>query len=115
VSPEQAVDTIWDLILSRDYPVWDAAPGIFPLSTEDWEKLSPASLSFFCGRSLFDIPKIKGNMPLVFIMASTPTMPRGLAEFCYRFNHRFGEPQMFNRILYAGLNSGAITFSELRI
>ncbi|MCX5887921.1 MAG: IS1595 family transposase, partial [Deltaproteobacteria bacterium] len=41
-------------------------------------------------------------------------LPRYLAEFCYRFNRRFWEPQMFNRMLHACVNTSGITFSELR-
>jgi hypothetical protein len=41
-------------------------------------------------------------------------LPRYLAEFCYRFNRRFWESQMFNRMLYACLNTSSITFAELR-
>jgi hypothetical protein len=35
-------------------------------------------------------------------------------EFCYRFNRRFWEPQMFNRMITACLNAQTVTFSELR-
>jgi len=36
------------------------------------------------------------------------------AEFCYRFNRHFWNPQMFNRMLPACLNTATITFAELR-
>ncbi|MBU4233279.1 MAG: IS1595 family transposase, partial [Desulfobacterales bacterium] len=41
-------------------------------------------------------------------------LSRYLAEFCYRFNRRFWEPQMFNRMITACLNTQTVTFSELR-
>ncbi|MCX5893327.1 MAG: IS1595 family transposase, partial [Deltaproteobacteria bacterium] len=41
-------------------------------------------------------------------------LPRYLGEFCYRFNRRFWEPQMFNRMITACLNAQTVTFSELR-
>ena len=37
-----------------------------------------------------------------------------LAEFCYRFNRRFWQDQMFDRIVNACLNSNSITLAELR-
>lgn len=36
-----------------------------------------------------------------------------LSEFCYRFNRRFFEPQMFDRILYACITFHKITYAEL--
>jgi len=40
-------------------------------------------------------------------------LPRYLAEFCYRFNRDFWDPQMFNRMLHACVDNPTITFSEL--
>jgi hypothetical protein len=61
-----------------------------------------------------DVGDIKGNIRGVHHGVSPKHLPRYLAEFCYRFNRRFWEPQMFNRMLYACLNTSSITFSELR-
>jgi len=36
-----------------------------------------------------------------------------LDEFCYRFNHRFLEDQLFNKMLAACMNCETITFGEL--
>jgi transposase-like protein len=36
-----------------------------------------------------------------------------LDEFCYRFNRRFWEPQLFNRLLNACLISKSVTYAEL--
>src|SRR5208337_4109965 len=60
------------------------------------------------------IANIKGNIRGVHHGVSPKHLPRYLAEFCYRFNRRFWELQMFNRMLHACLNSSSITFSELR-
>jgi hypothetical protein len=59
------------------------------------------------------IANIKGNMRGVHHGVSPKHLPRYLAEFCYHFNRRFWEPQMFNRMLHVCLNSPTITFSEL--
>ncbi len=45
---------------------------------------------------------------------SAKHLPRYLAEFCYRFNRGFWEPQMFNRMLHACFNSDTINFAELK-
>jgi transposase-like protein len=58
------------------------------------------------------IANIKGNIRNHGI--SPKNLPRYLAECCYRFNRRFWEPQMFNRMLHACVNTSSITFSELR-
>jgi len=60
------------------------------------------------------IANIKGNIRGVHHGVSQKHLPRYLAEFCYRFNRRFWEPQMFNRMLHACLNTVSITFLELR-
>jgi len=36
-----------------------------------------------------------------------------LNEFCYRFNRRFWESELFNRLLKACICAGPVTFSEL--
>jgi hypothetical protein len=60
------------------------------------------------------IANIKGNIRGVHHGVSQKHLPRYLAEFCYRFNRRFWEPQMFNRMLQVCVNTSRITFSELR-
>lgn len=37
-----------------------------------------------------------------------------LAEFCYRFNRRFWQEQLFDRMIYACLNTNTVTLAELR-
>ena len=60
------------------------------------------------------IANIKGNIRGIHHGVSPKHLPRYLGEFCYRFNRRFWEPQMFNRMLHACLNTPSITFLELR-
>jgi len=36
-----------------------------------------------------------------------------LAEFCYRFNRRFWQGQLFDRLLYASIHGNPITYTEL--
>ena len=60
------------------------------------------------------IANMKGNIRGIHHGVSPKHLPRYLAEFCYRFNRRFWEPQMFNRMLHACLNSTIVTFSELK-
>lgn len=36
-----------------------------------------------------------------------------LDEFCYRFNRRFWEPELFNRLLNACVSAKPVTFTEL--
>lgn len=60
------------------------------------------------------IANVKGNIRGVHHGVGQKHLPRYLAEFCYRFNRRFWEPQMFNRMLNACLNTTTITFSELK-
>jgi len=60
------------------------------------------------------IANVKGNIRGVYHGVSPQHLSRYLAEFCYRFNRRFWEPQMFDRVLTACLNSSTITFAELK-
>ena len=60
------------------------------------------------------IANVKGNIRGVYHGVSDKHLSRYLAEFCYRFNRRFWEPQMFNRMITACLNAQTVTFSELR-
>lgn len=36
-----------------------------------------------------------------------------LAEYCYRFNRRFWQDQLFNRLLYASAHGDPVTYTEL--
>jgi hypothetical protein len=60
------------------------------------------------------IANIKGNIRGIHHGVSPKHLPRYLGEFCYRFNRRFWEPQMFNRMLHAYLTAASITFWEPR-
>jgi hypothetical protein len=57
---------------------------------------------------------VKGNIPGIHHGVSQKHLPRYLAQFCYRFNRRSWETQMFNRMLQAYLNTSTITFSQIR-
>lgn len=60
------------------------------------------------------IGNIKGNIRGVYHGVSSKHLNLYLPEFCYRFNRRFWESQMFDRLLTACLNTTTITFRELR-
>ena len=60
------------------------------------------------------IANAKGNIRGVDHGVSQKHLPRYLSEYCYRFNRRFWESQMFNRLLNACANTSTITFVELR-
>jgi transposase-like protein len=60
------------------------------------------------------IANAKGNIRGVHHGVSQKHLPRYLSECCYRFNRRFWESQMFNRLLNACANTSTITFAELR-
>lgn len=60
------------------------------------------------------IANIKGNIRGVYHGVSSKHLKRYLPEFCYRFNRRFWESQMFDRLLTACANTSTITFAELR-
>jgi hypothetical protein len=95
----------------QGYSFLDASPGLH----HDWlvpgsGKEAPKVLPWV--HTL--IANMKGNIRGIHHGVSPKHLPRYLAEFCYRFNRRFWEPQMFNRMLHACLNSATITFSELR-
>ena len=59
------------------------------------------------------IANIKGNIRGVYHGVSNKHLDRYLAEFRYRFNRRFWEPQMFDRIITACVGTGTISYSEL--
>lgn len=46
---------------------------------------------------------------------STKHLHRYLSEFCYRFNRRFWQKQIFERMIHACLNTNTITISELMV
>ena len=60
------------------------------------------------------IANVKGTIRGVYRGVSNRHLSRYLGEFCYRFNRRFWESQIFDRLLTACLNSSTITFAELR-
>jgi len=60
------------------------------------------------------IANVKGNIRGVYHGVSPKHLSRYLSEFCYRFNRRFWESQMFDRILTACVNSTTITYAELK-
>ncbi|MCD4810087.1 MAG: transposase [Methanosarcinales archaeon] len=59
------------------------------------------------------ISNIKGNSRGTYHRVSSKHLSRYLSEFCYRFNRRFRESQMFERLLSVCLNCRITTFSEL--
>lgn len=60
------------------------------------------------------IANVKGNIRGIYHGVSEKHLPFYLAEFCYRFNRRFWEDQMFNRMVSACVATQTITFAELR-
>jgi transposase-like protein len=60
------------------------------------------------------IANMKGIIRGVHHGVSQKHLPRYLSEQCYRFNRRFWESQMFNRLLTACAHTSTITFAELR-
>lgn len=59
------------------------------------------------------IANIKGNIRGVYHGVSRKHLQRYLSEYCYRFNRRFWESQMFDRILAACVSTGTVTYMEL--
>jgi len=60
------------------------------------------------------LANLKGNIRGVYRGVSGKHLQRYLDEFCYRFNRRFWEAQLFDRILTACACTSTITFSELK-
>jgi transposase-like protein len=60
------------------------------------------------------IANVKGNIRGRYHGVSPKHLSRYLSELCYRFNRRFWEPQMFDRILTACVNISTITYAELK-
>jgi hypothetical protein len=59
------------------------------------------------------ISNVKSNIKGIYHGVSIKHVARYLSEFCYRFNRRAWENQLFDRILNACLNCSTITFAEL--
>jgi hypothetical protein len=60
------------------------------------------------------IANIKGNIRGVYHGVSNKHLDRYLAEFCYRFNRRFWESQMFDRTLATYVPTNTVSYSELK-
>jgi len=60
------------------------------------------------------IANVKGNIRGVCHGVGPKHLSRYLSEFCYRFNRRFCESQMFDRILTACVKCTTITYAELK-
>jgi transposase-like protein len=60
------------------------------------------------------LANIKGNIRGVYKGVANKHLQRYLDEFCYRFNRRFWEDQLFGRVLCACLNTPTVTYSELK-
>lgn len=60
------------------------------------------------------IGNVKGILKGVHHGVSPKHLQRFLDEFCYRFNRRFIENNMFKHLIKACLNTQTITFAELR-
>jgi transposase-like protein len=61
------------------------------------------------------LANIKGNIRGIHKGVSQKHLQRYLDEFCYRFNRRFWEDQLFGRVLCACLNTRTVTYSELKV
>ena len=59
------------------------------------------------------ISNMKNNLRGTYHGVDIKHISRYLSEFCYRFNRRSWQKQMFDRLLTACLNSYTITYSEL--
>ncbi len=57
---------------------------------------------------------VKANLLGTHHGVSGKHLQRYLSEFCYRFNRRFWEPQLFDRTLNACVTTSTITYAELR-
>jgi transposase-like protein len=60
------------------------------------------------------LANIKGNIRGIHRGVSHKHLQRYLDEFCYRFNRRFWEDQLFGRVLCACMNSRTVSYSELK-
>jgi len=59
------------------------------------------------------ISNAKNAIRGTFFGVSHKHLQRYLSEFCYRFNRRFVEPQLFDRILFACISYHKISYAEL--
>lgn len=59
------------------------------------------------------IANIKGNIRGVHHGVAQKHLGRYMGEFCYRFNRRFWDSELFDRTLVACAGTSTITFSEL--
>ncbi len=57
---------------------------------------------------------VKANLLGTHHGVSEKHLQRYLSEFCYRFNRRFWEPQLFDRTLNTCVTTSTITYAELR-
>jgi len=60
------------------------------------------------------VGNVKNAIRATFHGVSAKHLQRYLSEYSYRFNRRYFESQLFDRLLYACLLTQTITFSELR-
>jgi transposase-like protein len=60
------------------------------------------------------VGNVKNAIRATFHGVSAKHLSRYLGEYSYRFNRRFFEPQLFDRLLNACVLTQTITFSELR-
>jgi transposase-like protein len=60
------------------------------------------------------LANIKGNIRGIHRGVSHKHLQRYLDEFCYRFNRRFWEDQLFGRVLCACMNTRTVSYSELK-
>ena len=60
------------------------------------------------------IANIKANILGTHHGVSSKHLQRYLSEFCFRFNRRFWESQLFDRALKACIATSTITYAELR-
>jgi transposase-like protein len=61
------------------------------------------------------IANCKGIFRGIHHGVSSKHLPYYFAEFCYRFNRRFWQEQLFDRMINACLNSETISLAELRM
>ncbi len=59
------------------------------------------------------IGNVKSTIRGIFHSVSGKHLQRFLDECCYRFNRRFNEPQLFDRLLLARARTSTITYAEL--
>ncbi len=60
------------------------------------------------------IANLKGSIRGVYHDISSKHLQRYLAEFCYRFNRRFWQSELFDRTIAACLVTRTVTYAELR-